>query len=42
MSDMRQYLMGEVFIALRNYNPEKKTKESTFVYGHLGKRIGSL
>lgn len=42
MSDIRQYLMGEVFIALRNYDPTKKTKESTFVYGHLGKRVGSL
>lgn len=42
MADIRQYLMGEVFIALRNYDPEKNTKESTFVYGHLSKRVGSL
>ena len=42
MSDMRQYLMTEVFIALRNYKPDFKTKESTFVYGHLNKRVGSL
>lgn len=42
MSDMRQYLMQEVFIALRNYKEDYKTKESTFVYGHLSKRVGSL
>lgn len=42
MADMRQYLTTEVFIALRNYKPEYKTKESTFVYGHLSKRVGSL
>jgi len=42
MADIRQYLTTEVFIALRNYKPEYKTKESTFVYGHLSKRVGSL
>lgn len=42
MSDMRQYLLVEVFIALKNYRPEHNTKESTFVYGHLSKRVGSL
>ena len=42
MADIRQYLISEVFIALRNYNPDMKTKESTFVYGHLSKRVGSL
>jgi hypothetical protein len=42
MSDMRQYLATEVFIALRNYKTEFKTKESTFVFGHLNKRVGSL
>ena len=42
MSDMRQYLATEVFIALRNYKTEFSTKESTFVYGHLNKRVGSL
>ena len=42
MSDVRSYLMCEVFIALRNYSPDYNTKESTFVYGHLSKRVGSL
>lgn len=42
MSDIRQYLTVEVFIALKNYSPDKNTKESTFVYGHLTKRVGSL
>lgn len=42
MADIRQYLLGEVFIALKNYDPNKNTKESTFVYGHLSKRVGSL
>lgn len=42
MADIRQYLMSEVFVALRNYNPDMNTKESTFVYGHLSKRVGSL
>lgn len=42
MADVRQYLMTEVCIALQNYKPEFKTKESTFVYGHLSKRVGSL
>ena len=42
MSDVRSYLMAEVFIALRNYRPGHDTKESTFVYGHLSKRVGSL
>ena len=42
MSDIRQYLLSEVVIALKNYDSEKKTKESTFVYGHLSKRVGSL
>lgn len=42
MADVRQYLMGEVFIALKNYRPDMNTKESTFVYGHLSKRVGSL
>ena len=42
MSDVRAYLTGEVFIALRNYSPDHSTKESTFVYGHLSKRVGSL
>jgi hypothetical protein len=42
MADIRSYLMTEVFIALRNYSPDHNTKESTFVYGHLSKRVGSL
>ena len=42
MADIRQYLMAEVCIALQNYKEEYKTKESTFVYGHLSKRVGSL
>lgn len=42
MADIRAYLQSEVFIALRNYKEEYKTKESTFVYGHLSKRVGSL
>jgi hypothetical protein len=42
MADVRSYLIGEVFIALRNYSSSYNTKESTFVYGHLSKRIGSL
>lgn len=42
MADVRQYLMSEVFVALRNYRDDMNTKESTFVYGHLSKRVGSL
>ena len=42
MADVRQYLLSEVFVALRNYKEDFKTKESTFVYGHLSKRVGSL
>lgn len=42
IADMRQYLFTEVFIALRNYKTDQGTKESTFVYGHLSNRVGSL
>jgi hypothetical protein len=42
MEDFRQYLKMQVVVALQNYNPEKGTKESTFVYTHLFNRIGSL
>lgn len=42
LKDMRQYLRTEIVVALQNYNPDKNTKESTFVFGHLYKRIGSL
>jgi len=48
IADIKQYLRTEVCVALMNYNPEYRTdegktvKESTFVYGHLWKRIGSM
>jgi hypothetical protein len=42
IADMRQYLYTEVFIALRNYRSDMSTKESTFVFGHLKNRVGSL
>lgn len=48
VNDIRQHLKAEVCVALRNYNPDYRTKEgrsvkeSTFVYGHLFKRIGQL
>lgn len=42
MADIRSYLTTEVLIALQNYSTDFKTKESTFVYGHLSKRVGSL
>jgi myosin-crossreactive antigen len=42
VADFRQYLMCEVVVALRNFNPNKGAKESTFVYGHLFNRIGQL
>ena len=42
MSDMRQYLFTEVVVALQKYNPDKGTKESTFVFTHLFNRIGQL
>ena len=42
MADIRSYLTTEVLIALQNYSADFKTKESTFVYGHLSKRVGSL
>ena len=42
MDDIRQHLRCEMVIALKNYDPTVKTKESTFVYGHLEKRIGSM
>jgi hypothetical protein len=47
VSDMRQYLLSEVVVALQKYNPNyltpdgKTVEESTFVYGHLWKRLGS-
>lgn len=42
MDDIRQHLRCEVLIALKNYDNTHGTKESTFVYGHLSNRIGSL
>jgi len=42
MNDIRQHLRCEVLIALKNYDPSRKAKESTFVYGHLYNRIGQL
>lgn len=48
VNDIRQQLRAEVCVALHNYNPEYRTKEgrsvkeSTFVMGHLSKRIGSM
>ena len=42
MNDIRQHLLAEVVIALKNYDPSYKAKESTFVYGHLSKRVGQL
>jgi hypothetical protein len=41
VADVRQYLFCEVVIALQKYNPEMRTKESTFVHKHLSNRIGS-
>lgn len=42
MNDIRQHLLCETVIALKNYDPSYNAKESTFVYGHLYKRIGQL
>ena len=42
MNDIRQHLKAEVVIALKNYDPERKTKESTFIFGHLYNRVGQL
>lgn len=42
MNDIRQHLRTEAVIALKNYDPERNTKESTFVYGHLFNRVGQL
>lgn len=40
MSDMRQHLLTELVIALKNYNKDKNAKESTFVFSHLSNRVG--
>lgn len=48
LNDIRQHLRAEVCVALHNYNPNYRTKEgksvkeSTFVFGHLFKRVGQL
>lgn len=47
LNDIRQDLRAEVCIALRNYNPDFRTKEgrsvkeSTFMFRHLFNRVGS-
>jgi len=40
MDDLRQDLRTEVVVALQNYNPNKGTKESSFIYTHLFNRLG--
>ena len=48
MNDIRQHLRAEVCVALYNYNPDYRTKESrsvkesTFVFQHLFNRTGQL
>ena len=42
MNDIRQHLLTEVCVALQKYNPDKGTKEITFVYTHLFNRCGQL
>ena len=48
MADFRQHLRMQVYIGLTKFNPEYRTKEgksvkeSTFIFGHLNKRIGQL
>lgn len=42
MNDIRQYLRCELVIALKNYNSDKGTKESTYVFLCLQSRIGQL
>lgn len=48
IKDVRQYLLTEVFIALTKFKPDYVTaegrgiKESSFIYGHILKRGGSL
>jgi phosphomannomutase len=42
MEDMRQHLRMEVCVALTKYDPNRETKESTFVFQHLFNRIGQL
>lgn len=48
LNDMRQYMRGEVFIALRNYDPNrtnsegKHAKESSFIHTQLWSRISQI
>jgi hypothetical protein len=48
ISDIRQYLLTEVVVALQKYNPDYRTnegagvKEITFIYKHLFNRCGQL
>lgn len=48
MGDIRQYLRAEVYIALKNFNPNfitpegRTVKEFTFVFNHLRFRVGQL
>lgn len=42
IADIRQHLRCEVAIALRNYKPDKGTKESSFCHTHLNNRVGQL
>lgn len=42
MNDIRQHLLTEVCEALQKYDPERGTKEITFVYTHLFNRCGQL
>jgi len=40
IEDFRSYLMMEVVVALQKFNPDKATKESSFVWTCLNSRIG--
>ena len=48
MKDIEQYLLMEVVVALKKYNPNYITKEGksvqemSFVHTHLSNRVGSL
>jgi len=42
VSDVRQYLLLETFIALSNFKEDRNTKPSTFVYKHLTFRTSQL
>jgi DNA-directed RNA polymerase specialized sigma subunit len=42
MDDLRQYARTEVLVALKNFDPSKGAKESTYVYLCLSSRFGML